>query len=181
MGFPAAPAVWIPRFDASFIEPLVVTAQQLIIRDQAAALAWSSPDRALPPFKKVLLARRDPVFWDDRVATYPAVVVAPLQSTPPTSDDGGTIEETHRLAVELAISGSDPEQLTIDATRYVRAVDMIWRSASYADLTWNMKPGHFTAVETDVLVHDYPTIASDGPNAYLYTLGLTLSAQFREG
>lgn len=185
MPFPVRPDPWVPKFDIKFIGPFVVTCKLLIERDQVEALAWAatehSIDKVLKPFQHVLLARRQSDFWKNRVESYPAAVVAPVQSVAPTNTDGNYVDELNRIIVELAITGSDPDALTIDAMAYVAAVDQIWRAASVADMSWNLKPGHHTEVVNDVTSHDYPIISTDGPNAYIYTLGLTLTTEFKEG
>lgn len=181
MPFPAAPTVWAPKFDVSFIEPLMVTAKELIARDQVAALAWASPDKVLKPFQHVLLGRRDPTFFSDRLKSFPAAVIAPAQTRAPESVAGEYVDESNLIGVELVVFGSDPDALTIDVTRYAKAVDQIWRAASHADLTWNLKEGHYSQVTTDVTQHDYPVIAYDGPNAYLCTVGLQFTAELKEG
>jgi hypothetical protein len=57
---------------------------------------------------------------------------------------------------------------------------MIWRTASPADMTWNLNLAHTMRPEQDVIEHGYNVIAEDGPNAYLHTASLTLTASFVE-
>lgn len=181
MPFPVRPGPWVPKFDVSFIGPLLITAKSLIERDQAEALVWASPDKVLQPFQKVLIARRDQAFWKDRLKNYPAVVLAPVQTLAPASNDGIRVQEDNRIIAEVVLYGENPHELTIDSTNYVKAVDQMWRAASQEDLRWNLKVGHHTEIVVDCTEHNYPTIASDGPNAYMYTLELILTAEFQEG
>lgn len=182
--FPTRTEPWVPKFDAQFIEPLIVTMRELTWRDQDEALAWASPDRVLRRFAKtsVILARREKAFYVQRATVFPLLVIAPGQTTPPESKDGGYVaDELNQISVEICAWGKDADELTIDIMRYVKAADFIWRSASFADLTWNLKPNHFSKVETDVTLHQYSVIAEDGPNSYLHTASLNLTATFSEG
>jgi hypothetical protein len=175
--FPTRSIPWVPRIQVAFIEPLVVTAKKLIERDQVEALAWASPDITLKPFQHILYSRREKGFFEARVSAYPLVIIAPGKTLPPFGNEERSIpEERNDLAVEIAIVGGDPDALTIQIMRYVKAVDMIWRSASVADLTWNLSSSHTTRFITDVTEHSYSVIAEDGPNAYFHTALLTLMA-----
>lgn len=180
MSFPVRGGAWVPKFDISFIEPLVVTAQELIVRDQVEALAWASPSLLLKPFQNVLYARREKAFYDSRVSAFPLIVLAPGSSRVTTDEDGNYISEEHQIACEVALAGSDADALTIQIVRYVKAVDMIWRTASPADMTWNLNLTHTMRPEQDVTEHGYQIIQEDGPNAYLHIAFLTLTANFIE-
>ena len=171
---------WVPKYDISFIEPLLVTAKLLVERDQVQALAWASPDILLTPFAHRLYARREAKFYESRVSAFPLLILAPGSSKVALTDDGNYVGEEHQIAAEIALAGSDADALTIQIVRYVKAVDMIWRSASPADLMWNLTAAHTMRPETDVIEHGYNVIAEDGPNAYLHTASLTLTAKFIE-
>lgn len=181
MAFPTRATAWSPSIAAQFIEPLIVTAKNLVERDQAEALVWASSDITLKPFQHILYARRDKTFYESRVSAFPLLVLSPGRTRPPFGEEERSIpDELNEIAAEIVIAGSDADNLTLQITRYVKAVDLIWRSASYADLTWNLVAGHTTKPVTDVVEHGYSVIAEDGPNSYLHTASLTLTAQFME-
>lgn len=179
MSFPATPNS-APHIAAQFIEPLIVTCKNLIERDQATFLALASPDITLKPFQHFLYSRRDESFYDSKISVYPFVVIQPGKTEAPNTEQLARYDETHTIIVEIAVIGSDPDNLTLQVMRYVKAVDWIWRSATKADLTWNLTTGHASTPLTDVTEHNYEPIRSLGPNSYFHTASLTLTAQFME-
>jgi hypothetical protein len=178
--FPTRSVAWVPKVDVSFIEPLIVTARKLVLRDQTEALVWASPDIPLKRFQHVLYARREKAFYESRVSAFPLLILAPGSSKVETDEDGNYISEEHQIAAEIALAGSDADALTIQIVRYVKAVDQMWRAATIADIMWNLSATHTMRPSTDVVEHGYNVIAEDGPNAYLHTASLTLVAEFIE-
>jgi hypothetical protein len=183
MSFPTAPlgGTWQPVVAARFIEPLIQTARELILRDQAAALAYVSqldPVVTLPDFQHVMTARRAAKWYENRVRAFPLVVLAPSDSKVARKDT--YVDGKHRIAAEVVVFGSDPEVLTTQLLRYVAAVDLIWRSAKSPDLMWNLDPDVASVPEVDVEEHAYSVISDDGPNAYIHTALMTLTGDFEE-
>lgn len=188
--FPTRATAWAPQIDAAFIEPLLFSAKLLIERDQtealaivnAEAIAMGLPTLPLPNFANVLFARRAPAFYDSRVSVFPLLILAPARTSPPFDAEGSFIPlEVNEIVAEAVIVGADADTLTHQIMRYARAVDLMWRSATVEDLSWNMKRGHFSAIVSDVTDHNYNVIAENGPNAYMHTASINLTATFSEG
>lgn len=63
------------------------------------------------------------VAWTGLLVNPPAAWVMPGRTQFPDRDDGTTRKEVHAVTIRLGLSGSDPDELTYRAMRYVGYVD----------------------------------------------------------
>jgi hypothetical protein len=117
---------WQSSSEARFVEPLIDNLIAVVKRDGEAALAWANGGAALPKFAMHQRARRpNPL--------YPWLGVHAVRSQP--GEDEEHYEERHEVVLEIALKGNDPDALTDQIFKYVRAVHAVVVSASADDLT----------------------------------------------
>lgn len=118
---------WAPKIPAKGIEPIIDNIVTVIERDQAAALAWRHGS-ALPAFAQISKARRAD-------AKFPFCAVFARLSDLKQSEEERSIDQSHQIAIEVAVIGSDPDALAVTLHEYTDAVHQVVITASNADMT----------------------------------------------
>ncbi|HWQ34329.1 MAG TPA: hypothetical protein VNQ79_15885 [Blastocatellia bacterium] len=163
-----------PRFNAKFIRPIRDNLIALVKASGRAALDAAGADLTtpLPDFKMHAKSRR-------KNTQYPFLGIFGERTTISEGDDH--ISEQHEFTVEIALLGSDPEELSERTERYVEAVDSIIRSASDAEITQGLSLQRNRA-GWEVTAHDYDRIRESTirEGQYLQLAQLRVVVQIRE-
>jgi hypothetical protein len=182
---PARTSPWQPIYQkALFLGPLVENAIEVIKRDQVEALAWAKATleaeagyslgtAALAPFRSVRNT-------DMKDTKFPWCIVEPEHTDADETEDGAAVAEQHRVAIEFAIEGKNPEQLTRMLSAYVLAVHMMLISARTDELLAGY--GSCAHITWEVKEHDYShSTPRDGDaTAYVRAARMTLFISFAE-
>jgi hypothetical protein len=185
MSIPARTSPWQPLYtQALFIGPLVENAIEVIKRDQSEALAWAKAlleARAGYQLGASPLAQFRSVRNTDMSDTkFPWCIVEPFSTTADEEGNGAAVAEGHRVSIELAITGKNPEQLTRTLEAYVLAVHMMLTSCTPKDLLAGY--GACMNVTWQVTGHDYSrsTPGDEDATAYVRAARMTLEINFSE-
>ena len=176
---PARTTPWQPLYKTlKFIGPLVENFIDVIKRDQVEALAWAKALLAVPG-DAVLAPFRSVRNTDMRDTKYPWVIVEPERTATDEAEDGAAVKEDHRIAVELAITGKDPEQLTRTLVAYVLAIHMMLISASVKEVLAGYGP--CMDVSWEVKEHEYSRSGQGEDDiAYVRAARMTVIVKFSE-
>lgn len=173
-----------PRFpDAKFAEPLAANLLRLVGVNQATFLAWANGGTALPPFKEVFDSAGGRLAED-----YPNFLLADVASALKFDADGTGVEERHALTFEIALAkrGKPAEwkrltsELRRECFRYTRAVDMIFRSSTPADLAEGYAAGKVKIYTLEVGEHRRPVLRG-GEGEFLIEQQLDVTVEMFEG
>lgn len=182
MSIPQRTTAWQPLYpDATLLGPLVENCIEVVKRDQVEALAWAKARLAaagmpldgtdkLPPFRSVRNT-------DMKDTKFPWLIIEPERTSADEQENGERLNEDHRIAIEMAITGKDPEQLTRSLSAYVLAVHMMLTSAGPKELLAGYGP--CVDVTWEVKDHDYSRSA-ENESGYLRAAKMTLYVKFSE-
>lgn len=164
-----------PRIKSRLIKFVVKNALRILERDIGGALAWiASQDSAtaLPVFAEYVNSPR-------RIYTlFPVAIVEPGESD--LAEEEALIEG-HTLDVEIAVTGEDPQQLTLDLCDYIAAMDMVWRTVNPAEFVQDIPTDAQSTPIVRITNHAYGALAdSDDGTMYLRRARMTLLVGFTE-
>jgi len=77
-------------------------------------------------------------------------------------EDSIRLDQLHELVFEIQIVGPDPDNLTRDIFRYVRAVDAIFRSMTSAEIAAGLSVTNNYGARVQEIEHAYDVLRGDG-------------------
>lgn len=168
--------MWQPLYSAHFEGPIIDNVIAIITRDMKPALDYWYAADALPDFVERSIGT-------ERGLEFPMLVIGPRSNFIENVDDGISLIEPQIVEMKLAVVDNSADAAYRKCMKYVRALDAVLRSASFADYFANMTStngsypfGHVVDVR-----HEYlPLGANEANTTYLKPARLELALTFRE-
>jgi hypothetical protein len=142
---------------AEFIAPVV----DWLIGVIATAASYPTWPEGLEGFAEVRKS------WTGVCVNWPPVAVMPLGTS--FDPEGQVVNEAHAFTIKFGVNGDDPDQVTVDAMAYMKALDDLIQAAA-----WDPALG---LSRVFVSKHDYgPLFGKDGSFAKFPELHLEVEA-----
>lgn len=123
---------WAAKIPFAGVEPIIENLIAIVERDQTEALAWANGGSGLDDFEQISRARRAD-------AKYPYLAIFASDTDLRQGDEERSLDQAHRIVMEIVVIGSDPEALTGTLHKYTKAVHQMVISASVADITEDLE------------------------------------------
>jgi hypothetical protein len=160
---------WTPLISPTFMLALRPNLLRVLKRDMPAAFAYFGG--VGEPFERYALCE----LVEEKARSRCLALGVGTAITPRPDPNGVSLE--HSVTVLVAVTGSDPDQLTLELDRRVAAADSVLRESKWVDLFEGLNVGAGGRV-FDVVAHAY-SVQARRSNEWMYSHECELAVRIR--
>lgn len=167
--------MWTPKYSARFELPILDNVLAIIIRDFKLALDYFYSADALPDFAERAVGT-------EQGLQFPMMVIGPRSNQVETADDASHLVEPIVIEIKIGVTAGSANDASRKIMKYVRAMDAVLRTATYADYFAGFTTGASQPFGLVIdVTHEYgPLGANDNRTTYFKPASLDLRLTFNE-